>query len=90
VLRLVSRSFLGDAMDQDAHFSLFSFLFFMYAVCTGRYARWKRVPNFTTVILGTSHLALTVPALLDLSDTMVQQWRAELRDSWGAIRCFFN
>jgi tyrosine aminotransferase len=40
--------------------------------------------RLATVILGASHLAQTaVPALLDLSDTMVQQWRAELRDKLG-------
>lgn len=40
--------------------------------------------RLATVILGASHLAQTaVPALLDRSDSEVQEWKAELREKLG-------
>jgi tyrosine aminotransferase len=61
--------------------------FFFFSVCSV-YGSLREVEagakRLATVILGASHLAqAAVPALLDLSDDMVQQWRAELRDKLG-------
>jgi tyrosine aminotransferase len=65
-------------------FSTFFFLFFMCSVHGSLREVEAGAKRLATVILGASHLAQTaVPALLDLSDTMVQQWRAELRDKLG-------